>query len=271
MAGLSFRKGEEDIPGFSRQAVRDKKASKMNARHILLDIEGTVAPISFVYDVLFPYARSHAEAFLNKAWETDEVQEDVALFRAQAASDLAAELPRVTEIPGDEAGAEAVRNAVLQSVYIQMDQDRKTTALKSLQGKIWKEGFVSGQLKSVLFPDVKGAMESWHAEGKGISIYSSGSVAAQKLFFGYSEQGDLTGLLQGYFDTKTGPKREMASYLAITEAIGEEPSSCLFATDVVAEAQAANEAGLQVVILDRPGNHPQGEHPFSVWRDFSHT
>lgn len=246
-----------------------KRGAGMNARHILLDIEGTVAPISFVYDVLFPYARAHAENFLEQAWDTQEVQADVALFRAQMASDLAAELPRVMNIPEDEAGPEAVRHAIVQTVYIQMDQDRKTTALKSLQGKIWKEGFVSGELKSVLFPDVKQAMESWHAQGRGISIYSSGSVAAQKLFFGYSEQGDLTGLLQGYFDTKTGPKRDAASYTAIAKALGEEPASCLFATDVVAEAEAAHKAGMDTVILDRPGNHPQGEHPFLVWSDFS--
>jgi len=136
-----------------------------------------------------------------------------------------------------------------------MDRDRKSTALKSLQGKIWKAGFESGELKGTVFPDVPLAFERWAAQAK-IAIYSSGSVDAQKLFFRHSSHGDLTPLISGYFDTRTGPKLEPASYAAIAAEMGVEPDEALFFSDVVGELDAAREAGLQTRLVIREGNAP---------------
>ena len=233
-------------------------------RHVLLDIEGTVAPISFVYDVLFPYARDHLTSFLTAHWSDEAVQQDVVAFRALAETDINTGMTDVVEIPSDEAGSQAVREAVMANVRNQMDADRKTTPLKSLQGKIWQAGFLGGELKSVLYPDVKPALERWRTAGLGISIYSSGSIHAQRLFFGHTEHGDLTDFFDGYYDTTTGPKRDAASYGSIAAHLGVPPESILFATDVVEEAQAAREAGYHSIILDRPGNHPQPAHDFQV-------
>jgi enolase-phosphatase E1 len=136
-----------------------------------------------------------------------------------------------------------------------MDRDRKSTALKSLQGKIWKAGFESGELKGTLFDDVPAALRRWalHAQ---ISIYSSGSVEAQRLLFRYSTFGDLTSLIAGYFDTRTGPKAASASYAAIAAAMHVEPAEVMFFSDVVRELDAAREAGCQTRLVMREGNAP---------------
>lgn len=226
---------------------------------ILLDIEGTTTPVQFVYDVLFPYAREHLADYVEKHWSDI----DVAAFRAQAEQDRQAGLD-VPEIPPADA-----QKAVIASALLQMDGDRKVGALKSLQGKIWEDGYHAGGLKGQLFADVKAALERWKAEGIPVYIYSSGSVLAQKLIFGFSEAGDLKPLLSGYFDTEVGAKREAESYRKIASQIGVDPARCVFATDILQEAQAAREAGWQAVVMDRPGNAPQAEHDFPTLKDFA--
>jgi enolase-phosphatase E1 len=138
-----------------------------------------------------------------------------------------------------------------------------------LQGRIWAAGYADGTLRADVFDDVPPALRRWAAAGKSTSIYSSGSVGAQKLLFGHTHYGDLMPLLSGYFDTTTGPKKEAQSYRLIAAAMGVEPGRILFATDVVAEADAAVAAGLQAVILDRPGNRPQPDHSHAVAADFN--
>jgi 2,3-diketo-5-methylthio-1-phosphopentane phosphatase len=143
-----------------------------------------------------------------------------------------------------------------------MDADRKVTCLKALQGLIWRDGYHQGELQGVVFDDVPLALRQWQAAGTPIFIYSSGSVEAQQLLFRYSNHGDLTPLLRGYFDTTTGPKREAASYRTILGATGQSAPDVVFATDVLAEAEAAHEAGLQAVLVVRPGNAPLPVHRF---------
>jgi len=206
----------------------------------LLDIEGTTTPISFVYDILFPFARGHFGTFLAEHWGDAEVRAE-----AVGLSD-----------PAPQSPADATAAA-----HILMDQDRTVGALKSLQGRILEAGYRSGQLKSQLFGEVADRLRAYKAAGARVFIYSSGSVLAQKLLFAHTAEGDLTGLLDGYFDTAVGAKGEPDSYRRIAEQIG---ATGLFATDILSEAQAARSAGWQAVILNRPGNHPQPAHDFKV-------
>ncbi|MBM3461042.1 MAG: acireductone synthase [Armatimonadetes bacterium] len=225
---------------------------------VVLDIEGTITPISFVYDTLFPYAHDHAARFLREHWHEDDVQQDVEALR---------DLSAVPEIPrnGDVSG---MVEAAAACVHALIHEDRKVTPLKSLQGKIWKEGYERGQLRGEFYDDALRAMARWSAEGIVLAIYSSGSVEAQQLLFRHSGQGDLTDMISGWFDTTTGPKRERESYEKIAEELEIDPSRILFATDVAAEARAASEAGFQVLILARLGNPAQPPHDFRAEADF---
>lgn len=236
---------------------------------VLLDIEGTTTSISFVYETLFPYAAREVASFLAHHWEDAGVQADVASLRAQARRDLEDGAADAPQIPDGDADAETIRDAALANVRWQMDTDRKTTGLKSLQGRIWVHGYATGELKGHVYDDVVPALEAWGARGVPVYIYSSGSVAAQKLLFGHSEAGDLTALLSGYFDTTTGPKKEASSYQAIAAAIDRAPGALCFATDSLAEGVAAREAGLQVALSVRPGNPGLPAHDFTEIRALS--
>ena len=146
-----------------------------------------------------------------------------------------------------------------------MDQDRKSTGLKMLQGLIWKEGYDRGELRGVVFPDVAPALERWHAQGRDVRIFSSGSVLAQRLLFATCPEGDLTRFIRGYFDTTTGSKKDAASYRIIAQAFGLTPDRILFASDVVEELDAARVAGMETRLAVRPGNakvHDPNGHPF---------
>jgi enolase-phosphatase E1 len=150
-----------------------------------------------------------------------------------------------------------------------MATDRKSTALKLLQGLIWRDGYRSGAIKGHVYADVLDAFRLWHSRGERIYIYSSGSVGAQKLLFAHAEVGDLTPFLSGHFDTTTGPKKESASYTKIAEAIGTDPGEILFLTDNLDEARAAREASMKVVITVRPGNHDLPDHDFDTVKSFA--
>lgn len=239
----------------------------MDYRAVVLDIEGTTTPISFVYDVLFPYARVALEAFLEAHWEDEDVKTDVASLREQVAADVAAGVEGVVPIASGEDAVE-VRRSVVENLRWQMDRDRKTTGLKSLQGKIWRAGYESGDLKGVVYDDVLEAFKVWEQWGRGICIYSSGSVAAQELLFRYSTHGDMTIFIDGYYDTTTGPKKEAESYRKICADMGRAPEEVVFATDNLDEARAAREAGLRVYVAMRPGNPALPDHDFQVLESF---
>ncbi|KGN57627.1 probable bifunctional methylthioribulose-1-phosphate dehydratase/enolase-phosphatase E1 1 [Cucumis sativus] len=240
-------------------------------RCIVLDIEGTTTPISFVTDVLFPYARDNVEKHLILTYETGETQDDIKLLRSQVEEDLEKGVAGAVPIPPDNAGKEEVIAAVVGNVEGMIKADRKITALKQLQGHIWRTGFSVNELEGVVFDDVPEALERWHASGIKVYIYSSGSRLAQRLIFGKTNYGDLRKYLSGFFDTAVGNKRETSSYVEISESVGvDSPSEILFITDVCQEAKAAKAAGLQVAISIRPGNGPLSDnHGFQTITSFS--
>ncbi|MDE3199968.1 MAG: acireductone synthase [Acidobacteriota bacterium] len=222
--------------------------SEMQPRIFLCDIEGTVAPISLVSEQLFPYARKHLAQYLKENLAHPDVQKDLKLLAEENRNEEDLECPTH--------GME-IRNELYARTYLLwlMDQDRKSTALKSLQGKIWKAGFESGELKGELFADVPGAFARWNQSSR-VAIYSSGSVDAQKLLFRYSTYGDLSPLIRGYFDTRTGAKSESASYASIAAQLAVLPRELVFFSDMVRELNAAREAGCQTRLVLRPGNAP---------------
>lgn len=228
----------------------------MNATTILLDIEGTTTPIDFVYKVLFPHARARMEDFLTRHGDDEEVRGIVADLHDEHARDEGPDLP-----PLRRAGESDERLTVDIVAYLHwlMDRDRKATPLKKLQGRIWEEGYESGELKGEVFPDVAPNLRRWRDEGRTIGIYSSGSVLAQKLLFAHTSEGDLTEFIRDFFDTSVGHKTEQESYTTIAELLRRRPSEVLFISDVTAELDAARAAGLQTLLCVRPGNHPQPE------------
>ncbi|XP_054812706.1 probable bifunctional methylthioribulose-1-phosphate dehydratase/enolase-phosphatase E1 isoform X1 [Prosopis cineraria] len=237
---------------------------------VVLDIEGTTTPISFVTEVLFPYARANVGRHLSTTYDTPETQDDIKLLRSQVQNDLEQGIAGAVPIPSDDARKEEVIAALVANVEAMIKADRKITALKELQGHIWQTGFEGKELEAIVFDDVPKALEKWHALGKKVYIYSSGSRLAQRLIFGNTNYGDLRKYLCGFFDTKVGNKRETSSYVEIFESLGvDKPSNILFLTDVSQEATAAKSAGLEVVISVRPGNGPLPEnHGFRTVNSF---
>jgi enolase-phosphatase E1 len=218
---------------------------------VLVDIEGTTTPITFVYDVLFPYARRQVREFLKRRGREPEVREDLeALRREHAADQQAADRP--PPWPDSEYQVEGA----VAYVHWLMDRDRKSTGLKALQGRLWEEGFRGGVLRSDVYDDVPPAFRRWHGGGQGPWIFSSGSVLAQTLLFGHTRAGDLTPLIRGYFDTTTGPKKDAATYARIATTIAKPPAQLLFVSDVPAELDAARGASFQTAWCVRDGDPP---------------
>jgi enolase-phosphatase E1 len=227
---------------------------------ILLDIEGTTSAIGFVYDILFPYARRELADFLARRGGEPAVRAAC----EQIARDAGAESLSAW------AGPNGVEAKVIEEVVRLMDKDEKRTGLKALQGLIWEEGYEQGRLKSHVYPDVRPALEAWTERGLDVRIYSSGSVAAQKAFFGRTEAGDLLPFFRGHYDTTTGPKRESPSYTRIAADMGREAGEILFLSDVPAELAAARGAGYQVGLVRRPGNAPvEATTPFPSIHSFA--
>lgn len=238
-------------------------------RVYLLDVEGTVAPIAFVTEVLFPYARTHFAEFLFNNFEDPAVRADLALLAEENRAETEEGVPRIASSCHRAAdGRPAFVAGSLAYVPWLMDRDRKSTALKSLQGKIWRAGYERGELKGTVFADVPGAFRRW-SERARVAIYSSGSVEAQRLLFRYSNFGDLTPLIAGYFDTRTGPKQVAASYTAIAAAMDVAPGEVLFFSDALKELDAAREAGCGTRLVVREGNLPvAGHHGHAMIRSF---
>lgn len=215
---------------------------------ILLDIEGTVSPLAFVHEVMFPYARQHAGRCIATHW----------------GSEVMAQLARDAGVAAFASPAEAEA-----AVHRLMDADAKVTGLKQLQGMIWEEGFHNGDLRSTIFDDVPQALAAWRQQGREIRIYSSGSVHAQKLFFAHTARGDLTPHFSGCYDTTTGSKRETASYTAIAADCGLPTQQMLFVSDLVDELNAARSAGMMTALALRPGNKPAPPHDHPVIHSLS--
>lgn len=210
----------------------------MSTRAVLTDIEGTTSSISFVKEVLFPYARQALPTFIQARGSDPAVR-------------------RWLDAVAAEHGAVCSDAVLAELLQGWIDQDRKHTALKALQGILWAEGYRKGDFTAHMYPDATRALRDWHAAGVPLYVYSSGSVPAQRLFFGHSEGGDLTGLISGWFDTQTGGKREAESYTRIAASIRLPPADILFLSDVVEELDAARDAGLATVLVDRREDYPQ--------------
>ena len=217
----------------------------MTVRAILTDIEGTTSSISFVKDVLFPYARKHLPAFIETHADKPYVQH----WLHETAK---------------EAGlVSATQQEIIELLQRWIDEDRKATPLKALQGMIWEEGYRNGEYRAHIYPEVAQKLREWKAHNVDLYVYSSGSVPAQKLLFAHTEAGDLTSLLSGYFDTEIGAKRDPASYRRILDVIGRPGADVLFLSDVVEELDAAHAAGMRTILLARaPSVCPiDGAHP----------
>jgi enolase-phosphatase E1 len=224
--------------------------SDADVRAILLDVEGTTTPVEFVYETLFPFARLHLEEFIRERRHTGEVRADVEALRAERRADV----ERGNEPPEwlEDSDDSRIESATRYARWL-MDQDRKSTALKSLQGKVWEGGYLSGLLRGEVYPDVPRAFARWRGQRRGVYIFSSGSVLAQKLLFAHTNEGDLTPYIGGYFDTKTGAKADAASYRSIGAAIGSPAPEVLFVSDVTAELDAARDAGMKTALCVRAG------------------
>ncbi len=201
-------------------------------RAVVTDIEGTTSSIAFVKEVLFPYARQHLMDFIRRHHDDPGV---------------APHLNEVRAMLGGEADLEAIGRQLLRWI----DEDRKITPLKALQGLIWEEGYRSGAYRAHVYEDAAAALRHWHEQGLRLYVYSSGSVHAQKLFFAHTTAGDLTPLFSGYFDTTVGPKAAPASYQRIAREIGLAPEEILFLSDVEGELDAARRAGMDTCWLVR--------------------
>ena len=228
--------------------------SALHTRAIVLDIEGTTTPVEFVYQVLFPFARAHAAAYLEREWHSDACRAAVALLCEENVTGTRSVRLEADVAPAWARGARDVELASAAAyVYWLMDRDRKSPGLKALQGLVWQDGYRSGELRGRVYPDVAPAFERWRACGCGLYIYSSGSVLAQQLLFGSTNAGDLTKCLRGYFDTAVGPKTAPDSYRAIAERIAVATPEILFVSDVAAELDAAGVAGLRTALCARAG------------------
>jgi enolase-phosphatase E1 len=236
------------------------RAPGRSATAVLLDVEGTTTPVDFVFKTLFPFARERVLAFLAAHGAEAPVAADVRGLQDEHARDAAAgrEPPPWRDEPP----------AIAAYARWLMDEDRKATALKALQGRIWEDGFRTGALVGAVYADVPAAFARWTKAGRTLAIFSSGSVLAQRLLFGHSTEGDLTPCLSGYFDTTTGPKREASSYEAIARVLGRPPRDVLFLSDVTAELDAARTAGMATALCVRDGGPGPASGGHTVIRSF---
>ncbi|MFM7006362.1 MAG: acireductone synthase [Flavobacteriales bacterium] len=211
-------------------------------KYILTDIEGTTSSVSFVYEVLFPYFKEHIQD-LPKLSTINEVK--------QAFTEV------IEIVEQEEQKHLTTTEEVLHYLRIWSEQDRKITPLKTLQGLIWKSAYESGDIKGHVYEDVPTALNQWRAAGLKLGVFSSGSIAAQKLLFRYSDFGDLTAHFSNHFDTNTGSKKESNTYTSIANFLGLDSKEILFLSDVIAELEAAQNAGMQTVQLLRADTKPE--------------
>lgn len=209
-----------------------------NTRFILTDIEGTTTSVSFVYEILFPYFRNNIEK----------------LKELTAHIDVKEAFDQTIQLAEKEGIIISNNDQIIQQLLTWSLADKKITPLKTLQGILWEEGYKSGEIKGHVYSDVAPNLVKWKSNGIQLGVFSSGSVAAQKLIFGYSENGDLTPNFSAYFDTKTGGKREVETYTKISNELKIKPENILFLSDIREELEAADEAGFQTIQLVREGN-----------------
>jgi enolase-phosphatase E1 len=265
----------EDETVIQKKAKDEKEVgadSKPKIKAVILDIEGTTTPITFVHDVLFPYVRVNLEKHLTDNWASSELVTDIDALR-KLSEELAGDVFKAIPILSDN---DENKNDLIKSIVTfvnqLMDEDRKVGALKQLQGHIWLAGYQQGTIKGEVYNDVIEAMDRWNKSSTNVYIYSSGSIAAQKLLFGYSDHGDLLKNLKGHFDTTIGSKLEATSYSKILEDIfGKEgvPHDALFVSDNFDEVKAAVSINMNSVIAVRKGNKElPSDCPYKTYDSF---
>lgn len=227
---------------------------------LLLDIEGTTAPISFVHEVLFPYAKQKLASF----FESSKIGSD--LFQ-KIDLEFAQDKAKFSELSNFKTLSFEDQSSIIPYLEFLISQDRKFGPLKEIQGQIWRLGYESGEIKSQIFEDVPLFLAKAKEKNIACYVYSSGSVEAQRNIYQYSPYGDLRSYFSGYFDTAVGGKKESLSYLNIAKTISSEPNNLVFFTDILEEAEASKKAGLESILLDRPGNLPQNKHDFRVLKN----
>ena len=237
----------------------------MPITHLLLDIEGTTCPVSFVAEVLFPYASRQLPAYLQAHGADPEIQALVAAVDQAWQADADADAQALRQ---QQAGASRAA-AVVPYLQALIARDIKLTPLKDLQGRIWRAGYASGELVAPLYSDVPAALQRWQQSGLVLAVYSSGSVPAQQLLYGHSQAGDLRPLFSHWFDTRSGAKQEAGSYRSIATSMGCDPAAVLFVSDSLAELEAAAAAGMVVLFSDREGNPGRDSGPFERIADYS--
>ncbi len=223
---------------------------------ILTDIEGTTTSVSFVYDVLFPYFRENMQ----------KVRTMLHLPEVQVIFQETIRLAQETENK-----IIATEEEVIETLIRWSTEDKKITPLKDLQGILWKEAYETGIINGHVYEDVAPALKAWKEAGLQLGVFSSGSIAAQKLIFGYSAAGDLTPYFSAYFDTTTGGKREVETYIKISQELKIQPSEILFLSDIIEELEAAQQAGLETIQLVRPGTIANWKNTASTFSDILRT
>ncbi|HMQ48066.1 MAG TPA: acireductone synthase [Saprospiraceae bacterium] len=213
-------------------------------RYILTDIEGTTTSVAFVYETLFPYFKSEIHHFLQNSANRGLVSEHLAVIATEVG------------IP-----PKASSDTFAKILINWCNADLKHGALKAIQGMVWRQAYEQGHIRGHVYADVPPAFKRWKAAGLSLGIYSSGSVAAQQLLFGYSEYSDLRPYFSDYFDTGVGHKRDVQSYENITAMLALPASTLLFLSDVTEELDAAAAAGFQTLQLLRPGTLAGDVHP----------
>ncbi len=243
----------------------------MTPRAIVVDVEGTVTPIAFVREALFPYARRRLPAFVREHAHEPSIRKLLAAMREIAWSDVAPLAPGDDDpLAARAQGAPDVEEAI-RTLLRWSDEDRKATPLKTLQGLIWTDGYARGELTAETFADALDYLRRWREAGIALYVYSSGSVAAQRMLFAHTVRGDLRALFAGNFDTAIGAKIESGSYRRIAEAIAVPGAAILLLSDHPAEIAAAEQAGWRGALMLRDGEPrvaaaPQGR---VVFRDFA--
>ena len=224
----------------------------MNQQHLLLDIEGTTCPVSFVSDVLFPFAKQELSHYIKQHWDKSPHDKPIQAAKKEWLDDQSPESMQLKQqvIQG---GTEEV-DGLIQYIKHLISIDKKSTALKDLQGKIWEHGYKNGELKSQLFPETSECLREWREQGLTLSVYSSGSIQAQKLLYRHSPAGDLEKLFSHWLDTHTGPKKSTNSYTRIAEQLNSSPNKIWFVSDNGAECDSAHSAGMHTLFSLREGN-----------------
>jgi enolase-phosphatase E1 len=243
-----------------------KKVVREGISHVLLDIEGTTCPVTFVAEILFPYASANLAPYLKTHQEDVSVRaliQELEIFWQQDKDQQARDLFSSYRQSG-ERGAEGI----LAYLKLLIQSDRKVTPLKDLQGKIWAEGYAKGDLIGPIFDDVPPSLRHWQQQGAVLAVYSSGSITAQQLIYKYSNHGDLRPLFNHWFDTHTGSKHDPRSYTRIAELMGCEPAAILFVSDSHSELDAAGQGGLQIVCSNRERNAGEAPDPYSTIHNF---